>query len=44
MISANQMLGTDRVASREVSDGVREQITRALREMELSSKGRARVY
>jgi hypothetical protein len=44
MIGANQILGTDRVVGGDVSDAVREQITRTLRELGFSPKGRARVY
>jgi hypothetical protein len=43
-VDTNQTLGTDRVASGEVYEGAREQITTTLRKMGFSPKGRARVY
>jgi hypothetical protein len=44
MIGTYPILGTDRMVSGDVSDGVRELIPRRLREMGFSPKGRARVY
>jgi hypothetical protein len=44
MIGANQILGTDRMVGGDVSDAVREQITRTSREVGFSPKGHASVY
>jgi hypothetical protein len=38
------MLNTDRVASGDISDSVRDQVTRTLRELGFMPKGRARAY
>jgi hypothetical protein len=42
--SANPILGADRVGGRDVSDAVREQITRMLRGLGFSPKGHVRSY
>jgi hypothetical protein len=44
MVGTNQTLGTDRMASGEISEGMREQVTMTLREMGISPMGHARVY
>jgi hypothetical protein len=38
------MLNTDRAASGEMSDGVRDQVARTLRELGFATRGRAKVY
>jgi hypothetical protein len=38
------MLNTDRAASGEMSDGVRDQVTRTLRERGFAPRGRTKVY
>jgi hypothetical protein len=44
MGGTNKILGTDRMTSKEMSEGIREQVARMLRELGFSPKGRARVY